>query len=113
GVALSADEGTAFVFCRSTDDLAVVTLDAYTPKSAYQEGPIPAVSLGKDPLPEQAALGRRLFYNAADPVINGGYACANCHPEGREDGHVWHEDEGEEGESSLAPSLHAYSMLSS
>src|SRR6185503_16203436 len=66
-----------------------------------------------DPLPEQAALGRRLFYNAADPVISGGYACANCHPEGREDGHVWHEDEGEEGESSLAPSLHAYSMLSS
>ena len=37
------------------------------------------------------ALGRRLFYNATDRITSGGVACAGCHPEGRDDGFVWHE----------------------
>lgn len=44
-----------------------------------------------DPLPEQAAAGRRFFVDAKDRTISGGLGCAGCHPEGRDDGHVWHE----------------------
>lgn len=82
-IALSVDEKTAWVFCRSTYDLAIVSLD--------QEGPIPFVHLADDLLDDTAARGRRLFYDATDGVISGGLGCAGCHPEGRDDGHVWHE----------------------
>jgi cytochrome c peroxidase len=117
GLALSADEATAFVYCRSTDGLAVVTLDPMTAGVRFAPGPVPVVSLvgaavprertpvdvggsagsadsaGSAPKPPaaQAALGRRLFYDAGDPVMGGNLACAACHPEGRDDGHVWHE----------------------
>ncbi|CAN5782359.1 hypothetical protein BH09MYX1_BH09MYX1_19370 [soil metagenome] len=44
-----------------------------------------------DPLPEAAARGRRLFVDARDARVSGGLGCAGCHPDGRDDGHVWHE----------------------
>lgn len=44
-----------------------------------------------DPLPEAAAAGRRFFVDAKNGLISGGLGCAGCHPEGRDDGHVWHE----------------------
>ncbi len=44
-----------------------------------------------DPLPADAAAGRRAFHDAKDTIVSGGLACAGCHPEGRDDGHVWHE----------------------
>lgn len=94
GVALSADETKAYVFCRSTHTLATIALD---PLDAVGGEPPPAaidlVSLAKDPLGDKAALGRRLFYNGRDSMMSGGYGCAGCHPEGRDDGHVWHQDE--------------------
>lgn len=92
GIALSEDEGTAFVFCRSSHDLAIVRLDAYDKRAPYESSPPGIFSLGPDPLPEQAALGRRLYYNARDWLMSASYGCAGCHPEGRDDGHVWHED---------------------
>jgi cytochrome c peroxidase len=61
----------------------VVTLDV--------DGPRPWVRLAEDPLSAQAAMGRKLFYNGTDEVTSGGMGCAGCHPEGRDDGHVWHE----------------------
>src|SRR5262249_2750578 len=45
----------------------------------------------EDSLSTDAAIGRRFFLNAIDQVTSGGLACAGCHPEGREDGMVWHE----------------------
>ena len=83
GIALSADEKTAFVFCRSTYDLAIVPLD--------DDSPMPMVHLADDTLDDTASRGRRLFYDAADRIMSGGMSCAGCHPEGRDDGHVWHE----------------------
>jgi DNA-binding beta-propeller fold protein YncE len=47
------------------------------------------VPFAHDPLPEKEAWGRRLFYDARDPLLSGGMGCAGCHPEGRDDGHVW------------------------
>lgn len=94
GLALSADESQAFVFCRSTGDLAVVALDTHDKAPALnapdpKANPPVLVHLADDALDEQAAVGRRLFYNASDSVMSQGLACAGCHPEGREDGHVW------------------------
>jgi hypothetical protein len=88
GIALSADEETAFVHCRSTGDVVAVAL------AAPADAPRPVLRLAEDPLPAEAALGRRLFYNATDTVTSGGLGCAGCHPEGRDDGHVWHETKG-------------------
>lgn len=95
GVALSADEATAYVFCRSTMSLAKVALD---PLEAVGGAPpalaaVEVVSLADEPLAPAAALGRTLFYNSRDNVMSAGFGCAACHPEGRDDGHVWHMEE--------------------
>jgi DNA-binding beta-propeller fold protein YncE len=115
GIALSADEALAYVFCRSTGDLAIVTLDAFD--GSYRASPIPIVHLADDPLPEQAALGRRLFHDATDWVMSGGLACAGCHPEGRDDGHVWQEHEvesapGAAGALTGGPTVTQFSFIS-
>ncbi|MFO0762257.1 MAG: hypothetical protein U0359_37805 [Byssovorax sp.] len=95
GVALSADEGTAYVYCRATDGLALVplvderigpTVRPYRRNETYM-----VARLAESPLPEPEAEGRRLFYDATDPVVSGGLGCAGCHPEGRDDGFVWRE----------------------
>jgi cytochrome c peroxidase len=85
GMAVSADEGTAYVFCRGTYTLATVRL---------HEGAAPApktIRIVEDTLPEVAALGRRIFYDAAETAFSGGLACSGCHPEGRDDGHTYYE----------------------
>ncbi len=95
GVALSVDEQTAYVYCRSTDGLAVVPLVDQrigpSPRPYRRNETYVVASLGESPLPEPAAAGRRLFYDASDPVMSGGLGCAGCHPDGRDDGFVWRE----------------------
>jgi hypothetical protein len=86
GIALSSDEKTAWVFCRTSGTFVVVPLEGNQPKQW--------IKLGDDPLPAEAAQGRRLFYFGMDEVSSGGMGCAGCHPEGRDDAHVWHEDSG-------------------
>lgn len=83
GLALSADEDTAYVFCRSTYDLLIWSFG--------WDGPRPTVHLADDLLPADAALGRRIYFDGTDDLTSGGMGCAGCHPEGRDDGHVWHE----------------------
>ena len=77
--------GLAWVHCRSTADLVAVSLEPRPDPKA----PRPRLHLADDPLPAEAALGRRLFYDAADGQVSGGLGCAGCHPDGRDDGHVW------------------------
>jgi DNA-binding beta-propeller fold protein YncE/mono/diheme cytochrome c family protein len=96
GLALSDDERTAWVFCRATYDLATIALADFGPEGAPDPkaaGEVVATTrLADDPLADAiAAAGRRLFYNATDRVTSGGLGCAGCHPEGRDDGHTWHE----------------------
>ncbi len=88
GFALSADGALAYVFCRATCELSVLRLTDPRTRGVPERHVLAA-----DPLPEPAATGRRLFYDATDPGISGGLACAACHPDGRDDGHVWHEIE--------------------
>lgn len=90
-LALSPDELTAFVFCRSTSDLAEVDLHSFGDRGPRKIRPNRSTRVATDPLGNEAALGRRLFYNASDSMTSGGLGCAGCHPEGRDDGFVWHE----------------------
>ncbi|WP_050436325.1 hypothetical protein [Chondromyces crocatus] len=90
GITLSADESTAYVLCRATYDVAEVKLDPHDGAAFVAAAPVLA-RFADDPLGGDAATGRRLFYNATDRVTSGGLACSGCHPEGRDDGHVWHE----------------------
>lgn len=92
GIALSADEEFAYVHCRSTDDVVAVRL--IDGEGRYQSVRPTMVRL-LDGSPSEAeasyALGRALFYNASDEITSGQLGCAGCHPDGRDDGHVWHE----------------------
>lgn len=95
GIALSDDEATAYVWCRSTATLAVVELGAGGAHMATDV--MQRVTLAADPLDAEAALGRRLFYDGRDTTMSFGFGCAGCHPDGRDDGHVWHEVDTEMG----------------
>jgi cytochrome c peroxidase len=85
GLALSEDESMGWVYCRTTNDLVQMHLDPNA-KPAYVR-----LHLAEDLLGEEEGKGRRLFYDAVDVQASGGAACAACHPDGRDDGHVWHE----------------------
>jgi cytochrome c peroxidase len=109
GMVLSEDEAVLWVYCGATNDLAEVRLlPAHSDVSAADRqpptlAPIPTqpppstvgvsarLLLVEDPLGPGGATGRKLFYNATDFATSGGLGCAGCHPEGRDDGHVWHE----------------------
>jgi hypothetical protein len=104
GIALSEDERTAWVFCRSTYDLVILTL-APPEGQRVETGPSPWVRLAEDPSSDpNIALGRRLFYDATEPVVSGGLGCASCHPEGRDDGFVWRETQSASHRTILAAS---------
>ncbi len=89
GIALSPDETLAYVWCRATGDIALVELGKFSEAASVR-----VRHLADDPLPAAAARGRRAFYDASDPITSGGLACSGCHPEGRDDGHVWLEVPG-------------------
>lgn len=91
GIALSEDEATAWVFCRATYDVAELALDPMREGAPFTPEPPRTVRLGDEPIDAVVATGRRLFYNATDRIMSGGLGCAGCHPEGRDDGYVWHE----------------------
>jgi len=93
GLALSQDETRLYVFCRSTYDVAALRIDD-PPKKEGSAAPPPKpviTRVASEPIDEAVSRGRRLFYGARDFYSSGGMGCAGCHPEGRDDGHVWHE----------------------
>jgi DNA-binding beta-propeller fold protein YncE/mono/diheme cytochrome c family protein len=88
GLALSEKEDEAYVFCRATSDVVVVRLPP--DRGSYRTAPPIGVSIAEDDN-KQLSTGRVLFYSSDNSVMSGGLSCAACHPEGRDDGHVWHE----------------------
>lgn len=92
GIALSEDESSAWVYCRSTNDIVMVHLNTQGKGRASEL--IPSIHIADEKTSAEVALGKRLFYNGTEPVVSGGLGCAGCHPEGRDDGHVWHEIPG-------------------
>lgn len=91
GIALSADENTAYVLCRTTNDVVSLDLSAAIKADPIVRDRLSLVHFAEDTSSPEAQKGKRLFYNATDPIASGGLACAGCHPDGRDDGHVWHE----------------------
>ncbi len=95
GLALSADESLLYVYCRSTNDVATVRLSTARSADSWARGKAtPSITIARvatETGDETFSRGRRLFYGARDGVSSGGMGCAGCHPEGRDDGHVWHE----------------------
>lgn len=91
GLALSKDEATLWVYCRATNDVVQLALAAPDEFRMHRDETQAHVSLAPDSLGPGGATGRKLFYSALDPVASGGLACAGCHPEGRDDGMVWHQ----------------------
>ncbi|HRI62862.1 MAG TPA: cytochrome c peroxidase [Polyangium sp.] len=91
GLALSVDENTAYVLCRSTNDVVALDLTAEIKADPIVKDRSALVHFAEDTLSDEAKKGKRLFYNATDPIVSGGLGCAGCHPDGRDDGHVWHE----------------------
>jgi cytochrome c peroxidase len=107
GIALSADENVAWVYCRTTDNVVAVRLTpdgargvsseiSYISGGAFHRqlspwGPFAYARLAVPEAKESLALGRRLFFDATEPVVSGNQSCAGCHPDGRDDGHVWRE----------------------
>ena len=107
GVALSTDEDVAWVYCRTTDNVVAVRLTPDGDRGVSSEigtldsagfhpklspwGPFAYARLAVPEARESLALGRRLFFDAEEPVVSGAQSCAGCHPDGRDDGHVWRE----------------------
>ncbi len=89
GIALSEDESVAWVLCRSSGDIAEITLDPPAPGAAPAPRYVSLAPGGREDATLRA--GRGLFYSATDRIASGGLACSGCHPEGRDDGAVWHE----------------------
>jgi mono/diheme cytochrome c family protein len=93
GLVLDQREDTALVFCRASTTIARIRLR----KSIEADPPdrtrgLHWATLGEDPGGKDLNLGRRLFYSSA---LAEGMGCAGCHPEGRDDGHVWREVSGQ------------------
>ena len=89
GVVVDA-AGRLFVQNFLSRDVAAYDVSAFAPGR-----PIPLlgriVTTEREPLPPQVLLGKRVFYNAADPRMSrdGYVSCASCHIEGGSDGRVW------------------------
>lgn len=67
-----------------------------------------SAAYGVDPLPADAALGRKIFHFARNPRLSGAgrFACGTCHREGEEDHTVWFIAEGPRQTPALAGRLH-------
>jgi mono/diheme cytochrome c family protein len=97
GIVLSRDESTAFVHCATTFEVRRVVLHApyayLYQDNDWQQESVRSVTTtyARDPMGKEAAFGRRLFSDGMDDEVSGGFPCSGCHPDGRDDGHVWSE----------------------
>jgi YVTN family beta-propeller protein len=104
GIALTRDGTKAYVY--SQFDHAVETLESSGHGSSAQVvNTGTAIAVAQDVLSPDLAAGRRLFFDALDTRMSSALtnvACATCHLEGREDGHVWEFPDGPRQTPALA-----------
>ncbi|HZI12565.1 MAG TPA: c-type cytochrome [Myxococcus sp.] len=107
GIAMTRDGRKAYVY--NSFDHTVTTLVSDASGSIANvrvEGK--ALSVAGDLLQPMEVVGRKLFFSALDSRITSagvGASCASCHPDGREDGHVWGFPDGPRQTPSLAGRL--------
>lgn len=100
GIGLSSDGRRAYVYNSFSHDLSV--LEAGGGGALAQ---VKRVTVAADVLPALVVQGRKLFFSATDGQMTSAsvqIACASCHLEGREDGHVWNFSTGPRRTPSLA-----------
>jgi DNA-binding beta-propeller fold protein YncE len=88
GLALSPDNQTLYVYNSIGKSISVLTADF---GQAIEINRILGVGT-TGPMGSDAAVGRQLFYSAANSQMaatGSGVACESCHLEGGTDGHVW------------------------
>jgi len=104
GIALTRDGTKAYVY--SQFEHRVEMLSATGRGSAAQITNTGTVAqVAQDTLTPELAAGRRLFFDALDTRMSSSLtnvACATCHLEGREDGHVWQFPDGPRQTPALA-----------
>lgn len=94
-VAISPDGLKVYILNRhsfSVEEFDISLLvDRTAAGPALEFHPSRAVSIGNDPLPKEARLGRRTFEFAGNPHVSkdGTFACATCHRDGGEDQMTW------------------------
>lgn len=110
GLAIDSDNRRAVIFSSFAGEMTFVTLESAATKTekiskrastrakkgqAKRNDVVSVVLPGRKGLPEEIALGRRLFHSAGKRNIAlDGRACASCHPDGRDDGLTWQTQEG-------------------
>jgi len=90
GVVVDRAGRRAYVHLPFDHQIVAVDLEAQPGTEASSQ----RVTIGRETLGEEIALGRRLFHTANDFRMAGlaGMACTTCHLEGREDGVTWRLD---------------------
>jgi mono/diheme cytochrome c family protein len=78
--------GTPVAVAYAGDDIIVQTREPASLVVFHERSHNRTIPLGGVP---RADTGFDLFHNTSDMPNSIGLACASCHPEGRDDGHVW------------------------
>jgi DNA-binding beta-propeller fold protein YncE/cytochrome c peroxidase len=93
GLAVSADGSKLYVHASLKHELVV--LDVHDPRGFDRPTPV-RLTIGEERLPIAAVHGREIFFSSRDRRVsaNGQFACASCHPEGKQDGMTWRLDKG-------------------
>jgi hypothetical protein len=104
GIALTRDGKQAFVY-NSFDHTISTLVKSGSGDEAEVVATGRALRVADDVLAPDVVAGRRLFFSASDSRMTAsttGMACASCHLNGREDGHVWVFSDGPRQTPSLA-----------
>ncbi len=104
GIAMTRDGRKAYVYNAFDHTVTTLVSDGAggTANIRTDGAPLP---IAGDVLAPNEVAGRKLFFSALDSRMAStsvGASCASCHPDGREDGHVWGFPDGPRQTPSLA-----------
>ena len=104
GIALTRDGTKAFVYSQFDHQVELLTASGSGSQAEVVNSGV-SIRVANDTLAPDLAAGRRLFFDALDTRMSSSatnVACATCHLEGREDGHVWEFPDGPRQTPALA-----------
>ncbi|MDY7231861.1 c-type cytochrome [Hyalangium rubrum] len=91
GIALTRDGRRAYVYNAFDHTVSKLVGDGSNSSFNIREE-LPRLKLAGDVLSPEAVMGRKLFFSAIDSRMTSpsvGASCNTCHPDARDDGHVW------------------------